>query len=179
MTTEDSEDNGQAHNASKKLSKLKKALIHFDEVIEPIWLWVIVGVIASVAIQRLMPSESISSLSGFFSLASLPSHIAHFAAFLYVCATASVPIAAALVAQGFPIGVALIFLMAGPATNIATLGAVFKGLGKKVFVIYLSTLIVGSVLFALSLDLLLAWQAPSSVLMTSDHHHAFAWWEQI
>ena len=178
LTAKNLENHGQAHNASKKHSGLKEALIHFDEVIEPIWLWVIVGVIASVAIQHLMPSESISSLSGFSLLLPYLATLA-ISLPLYVCATASVPIAAALVAQGFPIGVALIFLMAGPATNIATLGAVFKGLGKKTFVIYLSTLIIGSVLFALSLDLLLAWQAPSSIFMTSDHHHTFAWWEQI
>ena len=172
------QDRSTAAEQAGTKSSLSKALTHFDEVIEPIWLWVIIGVFASVAIQYLIPSESLSGLSGFSLFLpylitlgiSLP---------LYVCATASVPIAAALVAQGFPIGVALLFLMAGPATNVATLGAVLKGLGKKAFVIYLSTLIVGSMLFALSLDLLLAWKAPESILQQASHQHHFAWWEQV
>ena len=66
---------------------------------------------------------------------------------LYVCATASVPIAAALVASGLPTGAALVFLMAGPATNVATLGAVYRTLGRRPLAIYLSTIIVGSVAF--------------------------------
>ncbi len=64
---------------------------------------------------------------------------------LYVCATASVPIAAALVAGGLPVGAALVFLMAGPATNVATLGAVYRTLGKRSLLIYLGTVVVGSI----------------------------------
>ena len=177
-TSQTNDQISDAESSSNKHSALKRALIHFDEVIEPIWLWVIIGVCASVAIQYLLPRESMSSWTGFSLLIpylltlliSLP---------LYVCATASVPIAASLVAQGFPIGVALIFLMAGPATNIATLGAVLKALGKKAFVVYLSTIILGSVLFALSLDLILAWKAPASVFEVLSHQHEFALWEQI
>ena len=63
---------------------------------------------------------------------------------LYVCATASVPIAAALVSAGLPSGAALVFLMAGPATNAATLGAIHRAFGKKVTVSYLGTLVLGS-----------------------------------
>jgi hypothetical protein len=45
---------------------------------------------------------------------------------LYVCTTASVPIAASLIAAGMPAGSALVFLMAGPATNVVTIGAVYR-----------------------------------------------------
>ena len=64
---------------------------------------------------------------------------------LYVCATASVPIAAALVSAGMPLGSALIFLMAGPATNAATIGTINRTFGLKRTIIYLITIIVGSV----------------------------------
>ncbi len=61
---------------------------------------------------------------------------------LYVCSVASVPIAAGLIYAGFPVGSALVFLMAGPATNAATMGAVRKTLGTRVFLVYILTVIV-------------------------------------
>ena len=64
---------------------------------------------------------------------------------MYVCAVASVPIAAALVAGGLPTGAALVFLMAGPASNIATLGAIARAFGRRATVVYLATVAVGSV----------------------------------
>jgi hypothetical protein len=72
---------------------------------------------------------------------------------LYVCATASVPIAAALVANGLPVGAALVFLMAGPATNVATIGAIYRGFGGRQLLLYLGVLIVGSLGFGLLFDL--------------------------
>ena len=72
---------------------------------------------------------------------------------LYVCATASVPIAAALVANGMPAGAALVFLMAGPATNVATIGAVYRGFGFKHLGLYLAVLVAGSVGFGVLFDL--------------------------
>lgn len=72
---------------------------------------------------------------------------------MYVCAIASVPIAAALVVSGgLPAGAALVFLMAGPATNIATLGAITKSFGKRITGIYLLTISVFSVIFGLVFD---------------------------
>ncbi|MEN8209071.1 MAG: permease [Candidatus Fermentibacteria bacterium] len=61
---------------------------------------------------------------------------------LYVCSVASVPIAAGLIYAGFPVGSALVFLMAGPATNAATMGAVRKTLGTKVFLVYILTVVL-------------------------------------
>lgn len=57
---------------------------------------------------------------------------------LYVCATASIPLALSLVGTGtISIGAALVLLMAGPVTNMATISTIYKILGKKVVVIYL------------------------------------------
>jgi uncharacterized membrane protein YraQ (UPF0718 family)/copper chaperone CopZ len=75
---------------------------------------------------------------------------------LYVCTTSSVPIAASLIAAGMPLGTALVFLMAGPATNIATLGAVWRGLGARVLATYLATVVVMSIGFGLAFDFVLA-----------------------
>ena len=56
---------------------------------------------------------------------------------LYICATASTPIAAALVLKGLSPGAALVFLLAGPATNAATLTVVLKHWGRKATAAYL------------------------------------------
>ena len=71
---------------------------------------------------------------------------------MYVCATASLPIAAALMLSGVSAGAAFVFLSAGPATNTVTIGVVKKMLGIKSLYIYLGSIIVGSVTFGLGLD---------------------------
>ena len=59
---------------------------------------------------------------------------------LYVCATASTPIAAAMMAKGLEPGAALVFLLAGPATNVATMLVVKNLLGKRTLTIYLASI---------------------------------------
>ena len=71
---------------------------------------------------------------------------------MYVCATASLPIAAALILNGVSAGAAFVFLSAGPATNTVTIGVVKKMLGSKAVAIYLGVIALGSVIFGLGLD---------------------------
>jgi len=71
---------------------------------------------------------------------------------LYVCTTASTPIAAALVLKGLNPGAALVFLLAGPATNAAALSVISKILGKKTTVIYLSGIILSSLFMGFAVD---------------------------
>ena len=73
---------------------------------------------------------------------------------MYVCATASLPIAAGLVLAGVSPGAAFVFLSAGPATNTVTMGVVKKMLGTRTLYIYIGTIILGSILFGLGLDYL-------------------------
>ncbi len=71
---------------------------------------------------------------------------------MYVCATASLPIAAALMLSGVSPGAAFVFLSAGPATNIVTAGVVKKMFGSRSLWIYLGSIAIGSLLFGLGLD---------------------------
>lgn len=71
---------------------------------------------------------------------------------MYVCATASLPIAAGLMLSGVSAGAAFVFLLAGPATNTVTIGVVKKMLGTKSLIIYLGTITVGSIIFGIGLD---------------------------
>ena len=71
---------------------------------------------------------------------------------MYVCATASLPIAAGLMLAGVSPGAAFVFLSAGPATNTVTIGVVKKMLGSRTLFIYIGTIIIGSIFFGLGLD---------------------------
>jgi uncharacterized membrane protein YraQ (UPF0718 family) len=84
---------------------------------------------------------------------------------VYVCATASVPVAAALIAKGLAPGVALVFLITGPATNAAAFTTIYKVLGRRTAIIYICTV----ALCALGAGLLLDTAFPN--LATSLHLH--------
>jgi len=71
---------------------------------------------------------------------------------LYICATASTPIAAAFILKGVSPGAALVFLLVGPATNIASLSMLTRMLGKGTTALYLVSISVVSVLCGLALD---------------------------
>lgn len=71
---------------------------------------------------------------------------------LYICATASTPIAAALILKGVSPGAALVFLLAGPATNMASITVLLGTMGKRATVIYLAAIAVCSVLLGLAVD---------------------------
>ena len=71
---------------------------------------------------------------------------------LYTCATASLPIAAALMLQGMSGGAAFIFLTAGPATSAVTMSVVYKMLGKKALVIYIVVIAIMALLFGVVYD---------------------------
>jgi hypothetical protein len=71
---------------------------------------------------------------------------------VYVCASGSVPIALALIHAGISPGAALVFMMTGPATNAATIATVWKTMGKKTAVIYITTVAAMALLSGFILD---------------------------
>ena len=74
---------------------------------------------------------------------------------MYLCATGSVPIAAALMLKGLTPGAALVLLMAGPATNMAAILVIGKVLGRRTLLLYLGAIILGAIAFGLGIDTLL------------------------
>ena len=151
---------------------LRESAEHGIDIIRSIWGWLAVGVLIAAMINVWMPPAWLEGLAATGTLTTLLL-VLGLSIPMYVCATASVPIAAALVAGGLPPGAALVFLMAGPATNVATVGAVFRGIGKTAGVVYLSTLILGSLILALLFDELLTLQ----MVMPSHAHEHTAWWQ--
>ncbi len=73
---------------------------------------------------------------------------------IYVCATASIPVALSLIYLGASPGSALAFLIAGPATNIATISVVKQFLGKKAVIIYILTMVFSALFFGITFDYL-------------------------
>jgi len=153
----------------------RRMLDHGLDIIRSIWPWLVVGIVASAAIKTFVPPDF---LEGIGDLGILPSSLIALALSLplYVCATASVPIAAALVSGGLPPGAAIVFLMAGPATNVATMGAIFRRFGARTLVVYLIVIIVGSMGFAVAFDWLLP--AVSSTDEITHEGHG-AWWAMV
>ena len=152
-----------------------------DDLLRMIWRWLAIGVLVSAALTVLFAEYS-------WQLDSLPYALQIFGALvisipMYMCAVASVPIAATLVSAGLPTGAALVLLIAGPATNVATIAAIARGLGRRAVVIYLAVLIVGSLIGAFVYDQFFpsflpeVTEYPPVEAPAGEHHkHGEPWW---
>jgi len=90
---------------------------------------------------------------------------------LYVCATASIPIAAALMLKGLSPGAAFVFLAVGPATNAATVTLIASAMGRKTVAVYLSVISVLSVAAGLVLNGVFSLLGPNAAPVGRIHPH--------
>ena len=148
----------------KRHSLVRAADYAFIELLQDITKWLIIGFLAAALISVVLPDDFFSSFKGLGILeilvvlaASVP---------IYICATGSIPIAAVLLMKGVSPGAALVFLMAGPATNVATMTVLGKTMGKKSLIIYLSTIIGGAIIFGL----LTNWFLPTDFILSKVMH---------
>lgn len=134
--------------------------------------WILLGLALSAAVSALVPPDWFTQIA----------HIDHTGALTklaalvigvpwYVCATASTPLAAALIAAGLSPGAALVFLLAGPATNPATMGWVFKDLGVRALAIYLAGIALTSLAAGFALDLVIPVGAIHATDAAAAHDH--------
>lgn len=125
------------------LQRLRSGLGYaFGELLADIGSWFLIGVVVAGAISALLPPDAVADWlgEGFLAMAAM----LVLAVPMYVCATASTPIAAALALKGLSPGAAIVFLLAGPATNAAGLAVVSRILGRKGMVVYLAGIVVCS-----------------------------------
>jgi uncharacterized membrane protein YraQ (UPF0718 family) len=142
------EDHRRHHTFSEKmLAGMKFA---FSDVWADLAGWFFIGLLLAGLITTLIPQEMIGRYLG-GGLHSMLIMLA-FGIPIYICATASTPIAAALILKGVSPGAALVFLLAGPATNVTSLTVLFGVLGKRATVIYLFALALSAVLMGLAVD---------------------------
>ncbi len=137
----------------------------------------LVGILIAVLITAFIPTTVFTNYLNYPILNMLIALVVSIP--LYVCATGSVPIGAALLIAGVSPGAVLVFLMAGPATNAATLTVLWKSLGRKTTLIYLSTIILGAMLFGILIDYVLPTTLFTLPGMSADHLHEHGWFAII
>jgi uncharacterized membrane protein YraQ (UPF0718 family) len=115
----------------------------FGEMFEDMAAYLLVGFLAAGVLAALVPPALVAEKLSSPALQIIALVIV--GAPIYVCATAATPIAAVLVAKGVSPGAALAFLLAGPATNAASLAVLTKYLGRRSVVIYLAVIILCAV----------------------------------
>ncbi len=125
----------------------------FVDMIQDIGRWLVVGLIVAGLITVFLPDDFFASFAA-FPLADMLLVLA-LSVPMYLCATGSIPIAAALMLKGLSPGAALVLLMAGPATNAAAIMVVGKVLGRKTLLVYLASIAAGAIGFGLLIDYVL------------------------
>lgn len=124
----------------------------FVEMMQDIGKWLVIGLVVAGLITVLVPDSFFAIFKDNTMLSILV--VLCIAIPMYICATGSIPIAVALMMKGLTPGAALVLLMAGPACNLASIIVISKALGRKTLVTYLVSIIVGSVLFGIGIDLI-------------------------
>lgn len=121
----------------------------FTVIVDDVAHWLVLGLAVAGAVLALVPPMSLTSWGQ-----GLPAMLVMLVVGLpiYVCATASTPIAAAMLTVGVSPGAVLVFLLAGPATNIASIGVVGRLLGRRALAGYLGGIIFASLGLGLMTD---------------------------
>ncbi len=142
----------ETESHSHKFHEKVKAIVRygFFDLIEDVAKWILIGIVIGAIISFLVPDNFVVRYFGnplfaypIMLIISIP---------MYVCATGSIPIAASLILKGMTPGAGLIFLIAGPATNAATISFVGGKLGKKPLIAYLVSIIATGLLFGFIVD---------------------------
>ena len=121
----------------------------FTVIVDDVAHWLVLGLAAAGVVLALVPPMSLASWGQ-----GLPAMLVMLVVGLpiYVCATASTPIAAAMLTVGVSPGTVLVFLLVGPATNIASMGVVGRLLGRRALAGYLGGIIFASLGLGLMTD---------------------------
>lgn len=138
--------------------------------------WLIIGLVAATLITAVVP-QSFFLQWGDGLLAMIVMVIVGLP--MYICATASTPVAAGLLFAGISPGAALVFMLTGPATNIATMGVIKEQLGMRSLIAYMVGVIVTAIACGLILNQLYAaygWQLQISMM---EHGESYPLWRQL
>ena len=165
-TAEACEDDCCAHKQSHPL--LRGLRFGFYTLPRDIGQAMLIGILIAGLIAALVPDDFFAGALGTGFLGMLVMMLLGIPT--YVCATASIPIAAALMAKGVSPGAALVFLVTGPATNAAAIATIWKMMGRRTAFVYLATIAFSALLCGFLLDFLFtAAKIPAGHL-----HHAMA-----
>lgn len=159
---------------SKIFSGIKYA---FTELLDNIIFWLVVGLFFAAVVQTFVPSDMLIKYGTGWTgmlvmlLVGIP---------MYVCATASTPLAAGFLMAGISPGAVIVFLMAGPATNMATLGVINQQMGKRTMMLYLTGIMSTALISGFVVNWLVSkWNIDISQHLTMSHSHIPEWLQLI
>lgn len=136
-------------------AKLRRASgFVFGELLPDIGWWLLFGILASGVLLAVLPDDFLTRLPGGPALQMLVALMIGIP--LYICASASTPLAAALLLKGMAPGAALVLLLAGPATNLGSALVIGRQLGTRATAVYFAGVAVGS----LAAGAAVQWLAP-------------------
>ncbi|WP_414830992.1 SO_0444 family Cu/Zn efflux transporter [Alteromonas sp. H39] len=144
------------------------------KLLDDIIVWLLIGLVLAAAIKTWVPTDFLTQWGDGFiamivmALIGIP---------MYICATASTPIAVGFLAAGLSPGAVLVFLMAGPATNISTMGMINQEMGRRTLMLYLFSVISMSIVSGYGLNILVSGMGWENYIVGSaaEHLHAGAW----
>lgn len=164
------------HNEVKKDEPWTKKIFHtlhyaYVETVGEIAVHFLIGLVIATLITMFLPTELIMKANLNSGILAMLLMIA-IGLPMYICSTASIPIAVSFILKGISPGAAFVFLFMGPFTNAASLSILASKLGKKVVALYVSAAAVFAVLFGLLLDFLLDNTALSiNIAQMNEHMH--------
>lgn len=138
------------HHRPRKLSEIKAGLQYaFGDLLDDISRWMFAGLLLAGVLVTYINPQALTGLTDgilpllLMALIGIP---------LYICAAAATPIAAGLMISGISPGMALVFLLAGPVTSLATLGVLRREIGSRAVWVYLSGIVFSTVLLGAVLN---------------------------
>ncbi len=167
---QDCDKSGSEENSNpEKKSRFARILHHgFVTLPEDVGAAMLIGLLVAGVISVFVPEDFFSVWSERLGSGAWMMLLMLFVGIpMYVCSTASVPIAAALIAKGLSPGAVMVFLMTGPATNAVAVLTISKIMGRKTAVIYLAVV----VFCAIGSGLILNWLFPNLSAVITEHMH--------
>jgi len=163
---------GHSHTVRERAARALRYA--FRDLFNDLAGWLLLGVLVAGALGAFLEPEFVrKTLPGEWGqmlamlVLSLP---------LYICATASTPIAAGLLAGGFTPGAAFVLLLAGPATNVATIAMVAREMGIRTTAVYLGTIAGAALALGWLLNRLYEWLALDVTAGLGALRAELPWW---
>jgi uncharacterized membrane protein YraQ (UPF0718 family) len=137
-------------------------------LLEDIAVWLTFGLIAGACIDWFFPAASLEGWNGLWGRVALMT----IGTALYICASASTPIAASLILKGMSPGTAMLILLTGPATNLSSILVLQKYLGKKGIILNIIVIMIVSLILSYVVDFLYSsFNWPLTMKLAGHHHH--------
>ncbi len=122
----------------------------FTDLLPSLGKYYVIGILATGILMALLPEGILENYLG-GGLAGMLA-VSVVGVFIYICASGATPFVAALIAKGMSPGTALVLLLAGPATSMASLVAVRAMLGTRGLAVYLFSIMICAIGLGLALD---------------------------